>query len=50
MEIRCSTPADLPAMTAIYAYARRFMAEHCGTIYVVEDEYPRLAFEKVSKR
>ncbi|MBQ9720431.1 MAG: GNAT family N-acetyltransferase [Oscillospiraceae bacterium] len=28
MEIRRSTPADLPAMTAIYAYVRRFMAEH----------------------
>ena len=28
MEIRHSTLSDLPAMTAIYAYARRFMAEH----------------------
>ena len=23
---------------------------HCGTVYVEEDEYPRLAFEKVSKK
>ncbi len=28
MEIRHSAIADLPAMLAIYAYARRFMAEH----------------------
>lgn len=23
---------------------------HCGTVYVVEDTYPRLAFEKVSSQ
>lgn len=28
MEIKRSTLADLPAMTAIYVYASRFMAEH----------------------
>lgn len=28
MEIRKSTKADLPRMLEIYAYARRFMAEH----------------------
>lgn len=28
MEIRKTVPADLPAVMEIYAYARRFMAEH----------------------
>ena len=28
MEIRKAVPADLPALMAIYAYARRFMADH----------------------
>ena len=23
---------------------------HCGTIYVEEDDYPRLAFEKMKER
>ena len=40
MKIRNSTPADLPAMEAIYADARRFMAESGNPTQWV-DGYPR---------
>ena len=86
MKIRKAGKEDFNRIMEIYAYARRFMAEHgnpnqrgptnwppeelinkdthgdnvvmqnllkklgftrCGTIYVEEDDYPRIAFEKI---
>ncbi len=51
MRIRHSTEKDFPRIMEIYAYARNFMAERlgfvkCGIIHVIEDNYPKYAYEK----
>ena len=64
MKIRHSLEADYTRIMEIYTYARSFMAEHgnlqkllhklgfacCGIIYVEEDDYPGLAYEKTERK
>ena len=45
--IRIDTHGDNKVMQSLL---KKIGFTHCGTVYVEEDDYPRLAFEKVSKK